>query len=146
MAGRLLGKSRESKSLQRLYTTPRGVMISIRDDMLNICQRVQEGDATIGWAGDPNMFVSFNNVVQKYEIWRRCEDGLDRMVKSWDPDKFDQRVLMDLRDTDTWRIDVLKKMDDENARIERAKETDLQALQESLDDFIKYANKRLYGD
>lgn len=56
---------------------PDGTFVLEDDDFLT---RLHEGDATVGWIGDPWLYMAYNKLDNRIEIWRHCEDGVPRMI------------------------------------------------------------------
>ena len=48
--------------------------------MDNLIDRLQNGDPTLGWEGDPNLCVAFDKLTQRWEIHRLEHDGQYRLV------------------------------------------------------------------
>lgn len=126
------------------HVTPRGHRILVSQNVLDIAKRIQEGDPTCLWSGDPRMFVQFNYETEKYEVWRRGEDGRDRIISSWLPNDFDARVLKHLSEHDTRHHDLEKRVDEHNARLTKQRmETANEALAEARE-FIRRSAKQLH--
>ena len=49
-------------------------------DMDDLIDRLQNGDPTKGWEGDPRLCIAFNRVTQRFELWRREADEEYRLV------------------------------------------------------------------
>lgn len=131
-------------SLHVMHTTADGHQMMAPSDAFDIAQRVQKGDATLGWEGDPRMHVSYVPATQRWEVWRLGEDGRDRLVKTWHPSQWDQRVLRFLAEHDSRHVDVVARMDKENEKLEREREEKFtQAVAEAAE-YARHASERLY--
>lgn len=130
--------------LQVLHTTPSGARVSLPASALHTIKRIQEGDATCGWSGDKRMYVVFNQLDLKYEIWRACEDGKSRIIVSWKPEEFDARVLRHLGEHDLWHVDVLGRIEKQERAIQKAQEEELSNLEKELADDTAWMRKKLY--
>lgn len=49
-------------------------------DQRDAIDRLRNGDATLGWSGDPNLGLVLNTVEQRWEVWYHCADGVDRLA------------------------------------------------------------------
>lgn len=101
----------------------------------DLSDRLTRGDATLGWGGDPEMHLVCNVKAQRWEVWRVCEDGVDRMMLHRDglgaPGLDLIRALVA---GDTRHIDVIGDLVRDNDRMEadrRAAERD--RMSESAD-------------
>src|ERR1051326_5753583 len=130
--------------LQVPYTTPGGHQMLISNDHLDIARRLQQGDPTCAWPGDPRMFVVFNYDRERYEVWRRCEDNVDRIISSWVPREFDARVIVHTSQNDTRLHDVLERVDKHNEQLQRSRERELKQIEEELAKDIKWIKQKLY--
>lgn len=83
-----------------------GARYAVAKDCQDIAERIQTGDGLV-WEGDPRMHVVFNQHEALYEIWRLGEDNVDRLLVSFPPEEWDQRVFMWLVSHDTRKIDIL---------------------------------------
>src|ERR1044071_8911243 len=118
------------------YTTPRGHQVVVNSDVLDVAARIQRGDPTCGWEGDPRMFVVFNYVTEKYEVWRRCEDNKDRIIMSAEPREFDARVIVRLVQSDTRHVNVLAEMEKHNERVERQQQEEHAEMMKEVNDIL----------
>lgn len=79
----------------------------MRADAADLDRKLREGDG-IHWSGDPDLDLrqgvveemrsgrpTGNIVARRWEVWRHCEDGVDRMLGHWRMEEFD-RILFDL--------------------------------------------------
>lgn len=87
----------------------------------DIQRKLKEGDPSIGWEGDERLYVAPREGAEGYVVGRLCEDGVKRLIcVSKAPHRLDQELLIQLRDHDTRRVNVLKQVNDHNARIQKA--------------------------
>jgi hypothetical protein len=71
-------------------------------DMLH---KLQCGDPTKGWEGDPRMFMARSADLTRWELWRLEDDGVERMVCRSAPGvPFDERLIERLVATDRRRF------------------------------------------
>ncbi len=54
-------------------------------DVEEIVRRIQQGDPTKGWEGDPRLEVYFDQQLRRWELWRLEHDGEYRMVMASKP-------------------------------------------------------------
>lgn len=79
----------------------------IRADAADLDRKLREGDG-IHWSGDPDLDLrqgvveemrsgrpTGKIVARRWEVWRHCEDGVDRILAHWRIEEFD-RILFDL--------------------------------------------------
>lgn len=68
-----------------------------------LLDRLQNGDSTRGWEGDPRFTLAWNRVDQRWELWRRESDEAYRMFARSKPghpfpiDIIDEIVAHDVR-------------------------------------------------
>lgn len=122
-----------------LYDTGTGFHIDIEE----LGRKLQVGDG-IHWAGDPDLDLHVgivcakragidkagiyrragDVVARRYEVWRHCEDGADRMIGHWRLEERDQ-IIMDvarMRGALEGRAQLAEdEIDTNNAAIEQAK-------------------------
>lgn len=106
-------------SLRVTHRNPTGHLVEIPADVLDLDRRIKEGDPTADWGGDPRMYLVFNGISEKYQVWRRCEDGKDRQICN--VEHRDSRLLRHLGEIDSWRrgADILGDLDRYNEKLER---------------------------
>lgn len=86
----------------------------------DIQRKLKEGDPSIGWEGDERLYIAPRDGAEGYVVGRLCEDGVKRLIcYSKPPHRLDQELLVMLRDNDTRRTDVRKRIDLHNARIQK---------------------------
>lgn len=87
--------------------TPNGDLGFLRGDAPELDRKLREGDG-IHWTGDPDLELrqgiveemrsgrlTGKIVARRWEVWRYCEDGVERMIGHWRMEEFD-RILLDL--------------------------------------------------
>lgn len=79
-----------------------GRRIMVDTDVLDIDRRLKEGDGTLGWAGDPGLFLEFDQVMNQFVVRRRAENGWECDITYWPP-PLTSGLLIRLRDADTHR-------------------------------------------
>lgn len=120
----------------------KGRQIALPNDMWGVIDRIQNGDATCGWTGDPSLFVMYNQENHHYEIWQHCNDGLDRICFSFPHNEFDARVLMKLSEGDLRYRDPFADVDKHNESLRKDQEREAQAMEDEIRDVLKfYRNK-----
>lgn len=126
-----------------------GMIHSDTDDLVRL---IQQGDG-MGWPGDPRMYLAIGVLTRKkrgqtkqgrrYEVWRYCEDGEDRMIAHWRLEERD-RIIFDLarmRLDAPGHIDSSDAIDANNAAIERAAEEQAQA---KIGEWMEHGAKLLH--
>lgn len=97
--------------LMRAHTCPDGRRIMVEGGVLDVNRRMQEGDATVGWRGDPDLYLEYDLVLDRYVVMRAASDSRGATtVMTWGF-PLDERLLIHLRDHDLRRADVVKPLD-----------------------------------
>lgn len=106
----------------------------VRADAPELDRKLREGDG-IHWSGDPDLDLrqgvveemrsgrpTGKIVARRWEVWRHCEDGVDRMIGHWRMEEFD-RILYDLatmragaEGRTTGAVDRIDKANDANEK------------------------------
>lgn len=55
-------------------------VLTDRTAMDDLVRRLQDGDPTVGWEGDPRLCIAFNKNTQQWELWRFEHDSQYRRV------------------------------------------------------------------
>lgn len=131
------------KSVLVPHRTPRHGYKLVESDVLGICERLQRGDPTCNWEGDPRLFVRFNELRRLYEVWRLCEDGVERIISSHKPNEFGPNVLKYLAEHDSHHVDINATLDKHNERVDASHQRQLEDLEHELNKYLKWANKKL---
>lgn len=94
----------------------------------DIVRRIQNGDPTKGWEGDPRLEVYFEPALDRWELWRLEHDGQHRMVMASKPGvALDLDVIDFLVSHDRNRgFDVAKTLHVVNDGIRRSRSTEFQ--------------------
>lgn len=130
-------------SLDMLHTDPiTGNMVVLDTRVHDIATRIQTGDATYGWHGDPDMFVVWDDKNELYLVYRQISAETAVLIVDVSPDAFDGRVLKLLAEGDTRFHNVLDEVEAHNARIDRQAASDDQTLQSELDDIQNFIAKQ----
>lgn len=82
--------------------TQNGRRLMVDTDVLEIDRRLKEGDGSIGWAGDPGLWLEWDPVFEVFVVCRRAEDGREMDITRWPP-PLSVGLLIRLRDADTHR-------------------------------------------
>ncbi len=124
--------------------TPDGHLIEVSSTVLDLDKRIKYGDPTANWSGDTRMFLRFHALTEQYQVWRLCEDGVERIICSWPPEQMDARLLRHLGETDGWRrgADVLGKLDAQNAALERQHQEAQAELEAGIREIMDFAMRR----
>lgn len=86
----------------------------------DIQKMLKEGCSSIGWEGDPRLYVAPRKGAEGYVVGRLGEDGSKHLIcVSKPPHKLDIQLLIMLRDNDTRKHNVLARVDRHNASVER---------------------------
>lgn len=132
--------------------TPNDSFGWIRGDAPDLDRKLREGDG-IQWVGDPDLDLrqgvvekmisgrpTGEIVARRWEVWRHCEDGIDRLIGHWRMEEFD-RILFDLA---RMRPDA-PGHEDAVARIEKANDANesriMQGARDSLGEMLEHAAK-----
>jgi hypothetical protein len=106
---------------------------TIDHDAWELDRKLREGDGVI-WPGDPHLTLELavveardrttgkRHVGRRYEVWRACEDGMDRLIGHWRLDE-KHAILPELarmRIEAPGHVDVVESMRAGNARVEAA--------------------------
>lgn len=129
-------------SIRVMHRGPTGDLIEVPSHVLGLDKRIKEGDPTCLWPGDPRMFLMFNPQKQKYQVWRACEDGVERIICSWLPNQMDSRLLRHLASIDSQTRDVLGNIDRHNESLTRQREANAAAATDEAADYIRYIARR----
>lgn len=94
--------------------------VSWEEQRPSLAQRVRDGDATYGWAGDPRLSLCMNLTYvaetgdykgPAWEVWRRHEDGTASLVMRKKGARIDDGTLLRLlAEHDTWHVDVALRL------------------------------------
>lgn len=125
-----------------------------------IDRMLREGDILM-WPGDPDLSLNMGYVqmekrawvpqlgryankgeviTRRYEVWRHCEDGVDRIIGTWNPDHID-RIIPDLarmRLGSPGHVDTIKAIDDHNDAL---REANSRETREVMAEVKEYATK-----
>lgn len=113
------------------HTNPDGQRVLVDQDVLDIDRRLKHGDPTLGWAGDPGLWLEFDQVAEVFVVMYRTRDGREIVVTRYAP-PLDSGLIRRLVEADTERRggnDPVGKMLANDDRLERSRAA-------ALDDFI----------
>jgi hypothetical protein len=83
--------------MSSLLTTPEnldGRRVWVDPGFADMLRKLQEGDPTKGWEGDPRLFMCRSADLTRWELWRLEDDGVERIVCRSQPGvPFDERLL-----------------------------------------------------
>lgn len=116
-------------------------------DTAELVKTLHDGDG-IQWSGDPDLFLSQGVITnqrgdilaRRWEVWRACEDGMERMIGHWRMEEYD-RIIFDLarmRAETPGHVDTGDRIDAHNAGIESANS---QKFRDSAGELIEHAAK-----
>jgi len=106
----------------------------IRADAADLDRKLRTGDG-IQWPGDPDLDLrqgvveevlwgrpTGKIVARRWEVWRHCEDGIDRIVGHWRLEEFDQIIfdLARMRAESAGHEDVIERIERADATVEKA--------------------------
>lgn len=84
--------------------------------MNDLVDRLQNGQASVGWEGDPRLCIAYNRQTTQWELWRAESDGQYRMVMRSKPGmSFPMNLIEHLMQHDNRRkFDALRDVDKHN--------------------------------
>ena len=101
-------------------------------DTAELERQLVKGDG-IQWPGDPDLYLAQGIVeetnygrptgkivARRWEVWRHCEDGIERIIGHWRMEEFD-RIIFDLarmRAESSGHEDVIDRIDAGNVKAE----------------------------
>jgi hypothetical protein len=126
-----------------------------------VADQLVEGLGTAGWRGDPRLELRIGilaantggldpklgrwvdkgeEVARRYEVWRHCEDGVDRRLGSWLPDQLHEIIpdLVKMDPSSPAHVSTEDRIDAHNRR----KEAELaMQMQDTLGEMMEHGNK-----
>lgn len=111
-------------SLSTPHTNPDGRRMMVESSVLEIDKRLKEGDSSVGWVGDPGLWLEFDQARNVFIVCRYDPNtGAEMDVMSYPP-PLDAGLLIKLRDGDTQRAgnDPLARLFAEEDAREKSKE------------------------
>lgn len=92
----------------------------------DIQRQIKEGSPTFNWAGDERLYVTPRDGAEGFAIGRLNEDDTKSLVcVSEAPHKLDEGILIWLAEHDTRHVDVLGRIEANNARIKKEADTQM---------------------
>lgn len=79
-----------------------GRSMMVDSDVFDMDRRLKEGDGTVGWAGDPGLWLEWDAIYEVWVVCRRAPDGREMDVTRWPP-PLSPGLLIRLREADTHR-------------------------------------------
>src|SRR5215471_3502003 len=116
------------------------------DSVGRLVDKLQKGDPSRGWEGDPRLVVAYNKPADQWEVWRREHDDQYRLVARKPPGSpLDDRIIDHLIAHDTRRgFDVGRHVIEHNERLRREKRNvALEEVAAGWDKLKFYARKEL---
>lgn len=117
---------------------PNGQIVEIDSELLDA---LQNGYPTLGWDGDPLLFLAYNRATDRIEVWRHNlnRDGKPGLVMQSKPGQriADMNIIKVLMDHDTRRTDVAANIQKHNDKVRKDQ---LDAQRDKMGD----AAERLY--
>ena len=117
---------------------PNGQIVEIDSDLVDA---LQNGHPTLGWDGDPLLFLAYNRATDRIEVWRHNlnRDGKPGLVMQSKPGQriADMNIIKVLMAHDTRRNDVVADMQKHNAKVR-------QDAKDAERDRMGEASERLY--
>lgn len=109
------------------------------EDYYDVSARLRDGDPTCGWEGDERLSLVLNVLADRWEVWRRHEDGTSSLVcHRAGTSKPGPELIRRLAEHDTRKVDVLARVEAENAERERDRERESHAQHEEMADRLYY--------
>lgn len=91
------------------------VVFADAEDSQAIGYRLRNGDATLGWPGDPALSLVRNTTKDRWEVWRTHEDGTKSIVGHRAGTRLPgNELILSIRDHDTRLVDVLGGIERQN--------------------------------
>lgn len=131
-------------SLTVASRTADGRRAIIDGDVLEIDRRLKEGDPTVGWSGDPGLWLEWDRLTETFVVCRRDPDtGMEADVTRWKP-PLTVGLLIRLRDGDTRRAgnDPMAAIDAANEAHERDLDREFEAKTDETAARFAHAMKR----
>lgn len=112
--------------------------------MNDLLDRLQNGDPTQGWEGDPRLVLAFHKVDQRWELHRLEADNQYRMLARSKPGMaFPASIIQELVRMDTRRgFDPKAYVDQYNAKVEAEKDYDLSQRTREAAEVLAWALKK----
>lgn len=122
------------------HALPGGGRIMIDSDVLDIGNRLQQGDPTCDWPGDPNLSLHWNEITSRFEVWHISLDGKPYLVCS--AQRCDAMLLHQVIDRDNHYHDVIGELDAHNAKVAAEKQKRFADWQGEFADKFRWAIKK----
>ncbi len=138
----------EPGSLSTAARLPDGRILVSDHDVYDVERRLQEGDPTYGWPGDPNLFLAIDPQPRppRWEVHRLCDDGQVRRICVWKGEGApDGQLIAHIAAHDTRTRDVFGNLEREETLRERLEESDADAHREEVADKLRFALRKDLG-
>lgn len=127
-------------------------MLELSETLHEINRRLQAGDPGIGWRGDFNLSLQIGQlrtpagtlVAERLEVWRHCEDGIDRIIGWWEIEDW-QKILPDIKLMDPRspaHVPSIERVDSVNLAKEYHNDTKMAEAQQALQQRLEYEYAR----
>lgn len=112
-----------------------GVPTWFSEAPVDYVRQLQEGDPSVGWEGDPRLYLRPNKATGGWSVWRMGDDNKHYCIcHSKAPHKLDKGLFIKLRDNDTRRQDVFARITKQNEAAQKAQDrAEFEKHYESLD-------------
>lgn len=127
---------------ETIKTDHMGNLYSIDTSQYELCERIQKGDATYGWHGDPDLFVVWDSHNELFLVYKQLSAETAVLITDVSPDAFDGRVLRLLAEADTRFHDVLAEVEAHNASLDRQVAREDLAAEEELRDMQDFIARK----
>ncbi len=119
---------------------PNGQIVEIDSELLDA---LQNGYPTLGWDGDPQLFLAYNRATDRIEVWRHNlkADGRPGLVMQSKPGQriADMNIIKVLMEHDTRRHDVAANIKKHNDAVRKS------ALDDQRDKMEEAADRLYHG-
>lgn len=103
-----------------VHQLPDGRVAEVDTDVLGIARRLNEGDPTLGWPGDPDLGLVWNEIDRVFEVWHTSVTG--EAYKVCDHHRCDADLIRKVVQADNRHASVFDRIRRENERIDRERE------------------------
>ena len=99
-----------------IHRLPDGRLAQVDTDVLGIARRLTDGDATLGWPGDPDLGLVWNEIDRRFEVWHTSKTGEAYIVCSHD--RCDADLVRKVVAADNQHASVFDLVRRENERLD----------------------------
>lgn len=125
--------------IYRTYPQPDGGMVEIDSGVVDA---LQNGYAPLGWEGNRNLFLAWNRLTQRMELWLKGDNGMCHLIMQGPPGGrvVDMNIIKFLVEHDTRRgYDPYKEIAEHNHKVRE------KHLDEQRDKMGEAAERLYYG-